>query len=134
MVNNQFHSFFWEKGNLMIASWNFKARWVLKDIIIVFFCTLFLILFCVQLMCFPLFQLVFAVEKSMNKKRLWNFTDEEVSERVTLHFCSSTKKYLLFRCLCSKVYDTKIMFLQVFSPNTYLSHHLKNSLSLYVFL
>ncbi|XP_060151342.1 protein odr-4 homolog isoform X3 [Globicephala melas] len=37
-------------------------------------------------------QLVFAVEKSMNKKRLWNFTDEEVSERVTLHFCSSTKK------------------------------------------
>ncbi|XP_033293892.1 protein odr-4 homolog isoform X3 [Orcinus orca] len=45
-----------------------------------------------RLMCFPLFQLVFAVEKSMNKKRLWNFTDEEVSERVTLHFCSSTKK------------------------------------------
>ncbi|KAB1258621.1 Protein odr-4-like protein [Camelus dromedarius] len=52
-------------------------------------------------------QLVFAVEKSMNKKRLWNFTEEEVSERVTLHICSSTKKYLLFRCLCSKVYDTK---------------------------
>ncbi|XP_059947114.1 protein odr-4 homolog isoform X1 [Mesoplodon densirostris] len=39
-----------------------------------------------------LHRLVFAVEKSMNKKRLWNFTDEEVSERVTLHFCSSTKK------------------------------------------
>ncbi|KAB1258620.1 Protein odr-4-like protein [Camelus dromedarius] len=52
-------------------------------------------------------RLVFAVEKSMNKKRLWNFTEEEVSERVTLHICSSTKKYLLFRCLCSKVYDTK---------------------------
>uniref|UniRef100_A0A5G2R4V1 Protein odr-4 homolog n=1 Tax=Sus scrofa TaxID=9823 RepID=A0A5G2R4V1_PIG len=44
-------------------------------------------------------QLVFAVEKSLNKKRLWNFTEEEVSERVTLHICSSTKKYLLFRCL-----------------------------------
>ncbi|XP_061041596.1 protein odr-4 homolog [Eubalaena glacialis] len=39
-----------------------------------------------------LHRLVFAVEKSMSKKRLWNFTDEEVSERVTLHFCSSTKK------------------------------------------
>uniref|UniRef100_A0A5G2QYW7 Protein odr-4 homolog n=1 Tax=Sus scrofa TaxID=9823 RepID=A0A5G2QYW7_PIG len=44
-------------------------------------------------------RLVFAVEKSLNKKRLWNFTEEEVSERVTLHICSSTKKYLLFRCL-----------------------------------
>ncbi|KAM9613512.1 protein odr-4 homolog isoform 2-T3 [Trichechus inunguis] len=37
-------------------------------------------------------RLVFAVEKSMNKKKLWSFTEEEVSERVTLHICSSTKK------------------------------------------
>lgn len=67
-------------------------------------------------------RLVFAVEKSVNKKRLWNFTEEEVSERVILHFCSSTKKYLLFRCSCFKVYDTNIMFLQLFYPNVYLNH------------
>ncbi|XP_006901371.1 PREDICTED: protein odr-4 homolog isoform X3 [Elephantulus edwardii] len=46
-------------------------------------------------------QLVFAVEKSMNKKRLWSFTDEEVSERVTLHICSSTKK------IVCRTYDIK---------------------------
>nr|XP_045365374.1 protein odr-4 homolog isoform X2 [Camelus bactrianus] len=49
-------------------------------------------------------RLVFAVEKSMNKKRLWNFTEEEVSERVTLHICSSTKK--LF-CRTYDVLDPK---------------------------
>ncbi|KAF3823364.1 hypothetical protein GH733_010800 [Mirounga leonina] len=59
--------------------------------------------------CFALFQLVFAMEKSMNKRRLWNFTEEEISERVTLHICSSTKKYLLFRCLYFKVCDIKII-------------------------
>lgn len=37
-------------------------------------------------------RLVFAVEKSMNKNKLWNFTEEEVSERVTLHICSTTRK------------------------------------------
>uniref|UniRef100_A0A2K6T415 Protein odr-4 homolog n=1 Tax=Saimiri boliviensis boliviensis TaxID=39432 RepID=A0A2K6T415_SAIBB len=37
-------------------------------------------------------RLMFAVEKSINRKRLWNFTEEEVSERVTLHICASTKK------------------------------------------
>ncbi|XP_062961503.1 protein odr-4 homolog [Cynocephalus volans] len=37
-------------------------------------------------------RLMFAVEKSVSRKRLWNFTEEEVSERVTLHICSSTKK------------------------------------------
>ncbi|XP_006901369.1 PREDICTED: protein odr-4 homolog isoform X1 [Elephantulus edwardii] len=46
-------------------------------------------------------RLVFAVEKSMNKKRLWSFTDEEVSERVTLHICSSTKK------IVCRTYDIK---------------------------
>lgn len=40
-------------------------------------------------------RLVFAMEKSMNKRRLWNFTEEEISERVTLHICSSTKKNIL---------------------------------------
>jgi hypothetical protein len=35
----------------------------------------------------------------MSRKRLWDVTEDEVSERVTLHICSSTKKYLLFRCL-----------------------------------
>ncbi|KAI5168857.1 Protein Odr-4 [Manis pentadactyla] len=37
-------------------------------------------------------RLVFAMEKSMNRKRLWNFTEDDVSERVALHICSSTKK------------------------------------------
>ncbi|XP_037681084.1 protein odr-4 homolog [Choloepus didactylus] len=37
-------------------------------------------------------RLVFAMEKSVSKNRLWNLTKEEVSERVTLHICSSTKK------------------------------------------
>ncbi|XP_010633729.1 protein odr-4 homolog [Fukomys damarensis] len=37
-------------------------------------------------------RLIYAVEKSMTRKRLWNFTEEEVSERVILHICSSTKK------------------------------------------
>ncbi|XP_015090256.1 protein odr-4 homolog [Vicugna pacos] len=49
-------------------------------------------------------RLVFAVEKSMNKKRLWNFTEEEVSERVTLHVCSSTKKIF---CRTYDVLDPK---------------------------
>ncbi|XP_006166737.2 protein odr-4 homolog [Tupaia chinensis] len=44
-------------------------------------------------------RLIFAVEKSMNRKRLWNFTEEEVSERVILHICSSTKK------ICCRTYD-----------------------------
>ncbi|XP_057584531.1 protein odr-4 homolog isoform X1 [Hippopotamus amphibius kiboko] len=49
-------------------------------------------------------RLVFAVEKSMSKKRLWNFTEEEVSERVTLHFCSSTKKIF---CRTYDIHDPK---------------------------
>lgn len=51
-----------------------------------------------------LHRLVFAVEKSMNKKRLWNFTEEEVSERVALHICSSTKKIL---CRTYDIHDPK---------------------------
>lgn len=39
-------------------------------------------------------KLVFSVEKSIGKKRLWSFTEEEVSDRVALHLCSATKKIL----------------------------------------
>ncbi|XP_045154098.1 protein odr-4 homolog [Echinops telfairi] len=49
-------------------------------------------------------RLVFAVEKSVNKKRLWSFTEDEVSERVALHICSSTKKIL---CRTFDVCDPK---------------------------
>uniref|UniRef100_A0A8C2SJI8 Protein odr-4 homolog n=1 Tax=Capra hircus TaxID=9925 RepID=A0A8C2SJI8_CAPHI len=49
-------------------------------------------------------RLVFAVEKSVNKKRLWNFTEEDVSERVILHFCSSTKKIF---CRTYDIHDPK---------------------------
>ncbi|XP_054443616.1 protein odr-4 homolog [Pteronotus mesoamericanus] len=49
-------------------------------------------------------RLVFAVEKSMNKKRLWNFTEEEVSDRVALHLCSSTKK---ISCRTYDIHDPK---------------------------
>uniref|UniRef100_A0A5F9CHZ4 Protein odr-4 homolog n=1 Tax=Oryctolagus cuniculus TaxID=9986 RepID=A0A5F9CHZ4_RABIT len=49
-------------------------------------------------------QLIFAVEKSVCRKRLWNFTEEEVSERVALHICSSTKKIV---CRTYDVHDPK---------------------------
>nr|KAF6413885.1 odr-4 GPCR localization factor-like protein [Molossus molossus] len=49
-------------------------------------------------------RLVFAMEKSMNKKRLWNFTEGEVSDRVTLHVCSSTKKIV---CRTYDIHDPK---------------------------
>ncbi|XP_027724352.1 protein odr-4 homolog isoform X2 [Vombatus ursinus] len=46
-------------------------------------------------------RLVFAVEKSITKKRLWNLTEDDISDRVTLHVCSSTKKILC------RTYDTR---------------------------
>lgn len=49
-------------------------------------------------------RLIYAVEKSMTRKRLWNFTEEEVSERVILHICSSTKK---ISCRTYDVHDPK---------------------------
>ncbi|XP_063566112.1 protein odr-4 homolog isoform X2 [Gorilla gorilla gorilla] len=49
-------------------------------------------------------RLMFAVEKSINRKRLWNFTEEEVSERVTLHICASTKKIF---CRTYDIHDPK---------------------------
>lgn len=51
-------------------------------------------------------RLIFAVEKSVCRKRLWNFTEEEVSERVALHICSSTKNSLSnLRCPRSKEFS-----------------------------
>uniref|UniRef100_A0A8D2G8I2 Protein odr-4 homolog n=1 Tax=Theropithecus gelada TaxID=9565 RepID=A0A8D2G8I2_THEGE len=50
------------------------------------------------------YQLMYAVEKSINRKRLWNFTEEEVSERVTLHICASTKKIF---CRTYDMHDPK---------------------------
>ncbi|KAM5238147.1 protein odr-4 homolog isoform 2-T2 [Ctenodactylus gundi] len=49
-------------------------------------------------------RLVYAVEKSMNRKRLWNFTEEETSDRVILHICSSTKK---ISCRTYDIHDPK---------------------------
>lgn len=49
-------------------------------------------------------RLIFSMEKSMSRKRLWNVTEDEVSERVTLHICSSTKK---ISCRTYDVHDPK---------------------------
>nr|XP_045002920.1 protein odr-4 homolog isoform X1 [Jaculus jaculus] len=49
-------------------------------------------------------RLIFAMEKSMNRKRLWNFTEDEISERVILHICSSTKK---ISCRTYDIHDPK---------------------------
>lgn len=49
-------------------------------------------------------RLIFSVEKSINRKRLWNVTEEDVSERVILHICSSTKK---MSCRTYDVHDPK---------------------------
>uniref|UniRef100_K7G0E1 Protein odr-4 homolog n=1 Tax=Pelodiscus sinensis TaxID=13735 RepID=K7G0E1_PELSI len=46
-------------------------------------------------------KLVFSIEKSVAKKRLWNFADEEISDRVALHVCSATKKIIC------RTYDIK---------------------------
>ncbi|KAG8436524.1 hypothetical protein GDO86_007579 [Hymenochirus boettgeri] len=37
-------------------------------------------------------KLVFAVEKSSMKNRLWHFEEGDVSERIALHICSATRK------------------------------------------
>lgn len=48
-------------------------------------------------------RLIFSMEKSMSRKRLWDVTEDEVSERVTLHICSSTKKKYLVELTMSKI-------------------------------
>ncbi|KAM4720820.1 protein odr-4 homolog isoform 2-T2 [Rhinophrynus dorsalis] len=37
-------------------------------------------------------KLIFAVEKSSAKNRLWRYDDNDVSERVAIHICSGTRK------------------------------------------
>ncbi|XP_070795388.1 protein odr-4 homolog [Pituophis catenifer annectens] len=49
-------------------------------------------------------KLLFAVEKSVARKRLWNIAEEDVSDRVALHLCSTTKKIL---CRTYDVQDPK---------------------------
>ncbi|XP_029474666.1 protein odr-4 homolog isoform X2 [Rhinatrema bivittatum] len=49
-------------------------------------------------------KLVFTVEKSAMKSRLWSLMENDVSERVTLHLCSVTKKML---CRTYDVRDAK---------------------------
>ncbi|NXS10519.1 ODR4 protein, partial [Neodrepanis coruscans] len=51
-------------------------------------------------------RLIFSVEKSLSKRRLWKPVEEEVSDRAALQICSATKKYPLraaaFFLLCSQ--------------------------------
>uniref|UniRef100_A0A6I8PCD8 Protein odr-4 homolog n=1 Tax=Ornithorhynchus anatinus TaxID=9258 RepID=A0A6I8PCD8_ORNAN len=49
-------------------------------------------------------RLIFSVEKSISKARLWNLSEEEVSERIALHICSSSKKIL---CRTYDIQDPK---------------------------
>lgn len=49
-------------------------------------------------------RLIFAIEKSMNRRRLWDFSEEEVSERVILCVCSSSRK---ISCRTYDVHDPK---------------------------
>ncbi|XP_014804489.1 PREDICTED: protein odr-4 homolog isoform X2 [Calidris pugnax] len=37
-------------------------------------------------------RIIFSVEKSLTKRRLWKPTEEEVSDRAALQICSATKK------------------------------------------
>ncbi|KTG01845.1 hypothetical protein cypCar_00012663, partial [Cyprinus carpio] len=46
-------------------------------------------------------RLIFAVEKYIIKGRLWELSEEDVTDRVTLHICSKTKKLLC------KTFDVK---------------------------
>nr|XP_056700513.1 protein odr-4 homolog [Euleptes europaea] len=48
--------------------------------------------------------LVFSVEKSVARKRLWSISEEDVSDRVVFHLCSATKKYL---CRTYDIQDPK---------------------------
>ncbi|XP_054837057.1 protein odr-4 homolog [Eublepharis macularius] len=49
-------------------------------------------------------KLVFSVEKSVARKRLWSISEEDVSDRVALHLCSATKKIL---CRTYDIQDPK---------------------------
>uniref|UniRef100_A0A663EGS5 Protein odr-4 homolog n=1 Tax=Aquila chrysaetos chrysaetos TaxID=223781 RepID=A0A663EGS5_AQUCH len=49
-------------------------------------------------------KLIFSVEKSLTKRRLWKPAEEEVSERATLQICSATRKVV---CRTYDVQDPK---------------------------
>ncbi|KAM6262257.1 protein odr-4 homolog isoform 3-T3 [Porphyrio hochstetteri] len=49
-------------------------------------------------------KLIFSVEKSLTKRRLWKPTEEEVSDRAALQICSATKKVV---CRTYDVHDPK---------------------------
>ncbi|XP_015668803.1 protein odr-4 homolog isoform X2 [Protobothrops mucrosquamatus] len=49
-------------------------------------------------------KLLFSIEKSAARKRLWSISEEDVSDRVALHLCSTTKKIL---CRTYDVQDPK---------------------------
>ncbi|XP_078248463.1 protein odr-4 homolog isoform X2 [Pogona vitticeps] len=49
-------------------------------------------------------QLVFSVEKTIARKRLWKTSDDDMSDRVALHLCSVTKKIF---CRTYDVQDPK---------------------------
>lgn len=40
-------------------------------------------------------KIIFSIEKSLTKRRLWKPAEEEVSDRAALQVCSATKKYPL---------------------------------------
>ncbi|XP_036421205.1 protein odr-4 homolog [Colossoma macropomum] len=46
-------------------------------------------------------RLIFAVDKCISKSRLWDLSEDDVTDRVTLHICSKTRK-----AIC-KTYDVK---------------------------
>ncbi|XP_035748355.1 protein odr-4 homolog isoform X4 [Egretta garzetta] len=49
-------------------------------------------------------KLIFSVEKSLTKRRLWKLAEEEVSDRAALQICSATKKVV---CRTYDVQDPK---------------------------
>uniref|UniRef100_A0A8C8I8I8 Protein odr-4 homolog n=1 Tax=Oncorhynchus tshawytscha TaxID=74940 RepID=A0A8C8I8I8_ONCTS len=49
-------------------------------------------------------RLIFAVDKHISKGRLWSLTEEDVTEKVTLHICSKTRKVV---CRTYDVRDPK---------------------------
>uniref|UniRef100_A0A674AQY4 Protein odr-4 homolog n=1 Tax=Salmo trutta TaxID=8032 RepID=A0A674AQY4_SALTR len=49
-------------------------------------------------------RLIFAVDKHISKGRLWSLTEEDVTEKVTLHICSKTRKVV---CRTFDVRDPK---------------------------
>ncbi|KAL0964111.1 hypothetical protein UPYG_G00318990 [Umbra pygmaea] len=49
-------------------------------------------------------QLVFAIDKHVSKGHLWSLTEEDVTEKVTLHICTKTRKAV---CRTFNIHDPK---------------------------